>query len=168
MACFIPAKAVRMAWRDVPTMVHGYVVEPLRLVDIPALARIEREVFPEPLSWGDVVRKYWAGRVTYLAVRDHSHLAAYFGFEVFQTIAHVMANATAPEYRRQGLARFVLTAAEPLALAHGARCFLGEVRRSNVAQQEVLAGIGWRPVAVVPHYFGNGEDAIMVWKTLGE
>jgi ribosomal-protein-alanine N-acetyltransferase len=158
--------AVRRAWDRVPRRYRGYVVEPLRWRDIPQVAAIEAEVFPEPLTLEAVRKKFVHPSVTYLAVRDGQRLAAYFGFEVFHTIAHVIANATAPAYRRQGLARFVLTAAEPLALAYGARCFLGEVRRSNTAQLQVLAGIGWAPVAEVPHYFGNGEDAIMVWRTL--
>jgi ribosomal-protein-alanine N-acetyltransferase len=158
--------AVRQAWQEVPRRYRGYVVEPLRFKDISQVARIEATVFPEPLSLREVFGKYRKPEVCYLAVRDGAHLAAYFGFEVFHTIAHVIANATAPAYRRQGLARFVLTAAEPLALAYGARCFLGEVRRSNQAQQRVLEDIGWAVVAEIPRYFGNGEDAYIVWKTL--
>jgi ribosomal-protein-alanine N-acetyltransferase len=158
--------AVRTAWRRVPRQYRGYQVGPLPWRAIAQVAHIEQEVFPEPLTAAAIWRKFVRPAVTYLAVFDGPLVVAYFGFEVFHTYAHVIANATRPSHRRQGLARLVLQAAEPLAAAYGARGFLGEVRRSNGAQQQVLAGIGWVEVATVPAYFRNGEDALIVWRAL--
>ena len=166
MAC-LKSEPVRRAWKSMPSEFHGYEVEPLRVHDIGQVVQIERDVFLEPSPWWRLWERYWRPEVTFIAVRDGPTIAAYFGFEVYHRTAHVLANATHPAYRRQGLAQFLLARAEPLALAHGARSFVGEVRRSNIAQQKVLGTIGWRPVAVVPGYFGNGEDAIIVWRTLG-
>ena len=149
----------------IPHRYRHYRVEPLRFFDVPQVARLERIVFPEPMHLGQIQRKYLARwRTRYLAVKDGRRLIAYFGFEVFDHYAHVLANVTHPDYRRQGLAAFVLTAAKPWALQLGAKAFLGEVRRSNDAQLAVLQSIGWQQLTLIPGFFGNGEDAYLVMK----
>jgi len=158
--------ALRAAWGLVPTRYRQYAVGPLGLSDVPQIADLERRVFPEPMPARTIAAKIVNPRTVYLGVRHGPVIAAFFGFEVWGRYAHVLANVTHPRYRRQGLATFVLTAAEPLALALGARGFLGEVRRSNVGQQQVLNQIGWRVVFEIPGFFLNGEDALIVWRPL--
>lgn len=150
----------------IPNSYRHYRVEPLRFWDVAQLARLEQTVFPEPMTPGQIRRKgFWPGtRARYLVVKDGSRVVAYFGFEVFGRYAHVLANVTHPDYRRRGLAVFVLTAAEPWAASFGARAFLGEVRRSNEPQLEVLKTIGWGRLTLIPGFFGNGEDAYIVMK----
>ncbi|MCY0898110.1 MAG: GNAT family N-acetyltransferase [Firmicutes bacterium] len=152
-----------MQW---PTSYGRYQVLPLAAHDIPQIVALERLVFLEPLT-EDVVRaKHQSPTVCYLTVKDGDLVIAYFGFEVFDQYAHVLANVTHPDYRRQGLARFLLTFAEPLARERGARAFLGEVRYSNHPQLKVLEQIGWHRVITIPQFFGNGEDAHIVMKVL--
>lgn len=147
-----------------PSHYRTYAVERLRFRDIGQIAMLEAAVFPEPLSRRQIQQKYLSPRVHYLVVKDGSRIAAYFGFELFDHYAHVLANVTHPQYRRQGLAAFVLTAAQPWAESLGAKAFLGEVRRSNQPQLEVLKTIGWERVSMIPGFFGNGEGAHIVMK----
>lgn len=147
-----------------PRRYRQYRVERLQRRDMGQIAQLERRVFLEPMSWGQIVIKYLSPRTIYLVVKDGPRIIAYFGFEVFGAYAHVLANVTDPDYRRQGLAAFLLTAAEPLAQARGAKAFLGEVRRSNTPQLRVLQSIGWQVVSEMPGFFGNGEDAYIVMK----
>jgi ribosomal-protein-alanine N-acetyltransferase len=128
------------------------------------LAAIERLVFLEPMAPSEFADALGRPNALCLGVMDGEEIAAYFGFQVFGPTAHVMANATHPAYRRQGLAHFLLTTAEPLAAALGARWFLGEVRWENHDQLRVLSRAGWADVARVPQFFGNGEDAHLVVK----
>jgi len=141
-------------------------IEPLGYPDLEQVAAIESAVFPEPLSLEAVVGLWASPRVRYIGVRDGDRLLAYFGFEVQGPTAHVIANATHPDARRLGLAARVLAAGEPIARALGARWFLGEVRRSNDSQLRVLERLGWRTVGLCPAFFGNGEDAYIVWRCL--
>lgn len=158
-----------MAMRDknsrwLPSSYRHYTVGFLRRREIGQIARLEALAFPEPLTVWAIIRKFLSPRSVYIVVRDEATIAAYFGFEVWGHYAHVIGNVTHPDYRRQGLAGFVLTAAEPLAKALGAKGFLGEVRRSNTAQLQVLEAIGWESLTLVPRFFGNGEDAYLVWR----
>lgn len=147
-----------------PTQYRGYQVSPIRPWELPQIAQLERMVFPEPMPLRGVIQKYRSPNTHYLVVKDRHRIIAYFGFEIMYPHAHVLANVTHPSYRRQGLATFVLTAAEPWARNLGARTFLGEVRISNHPQLAVLQNIGWMQIALVPRGFGNGEDAHIVMK----
>ncbi len=133
---------------------------------LPAVAEIERLVFPEPLDLDEVARLWARDGTRYLGVVERGRLLAYFGFEVYGPTAHVIANATHPDARRRGLAVAVLEAGASTAQAMGARWLLGEVRRSNSAQLAVLDRLGWRVIGLSPHFFGNGEDAHVVWRPL--
>ncbi|MCY0880005.1 MAG: GNAT family N-acetyltransferase [Firmicutes bacterium] len=152
-----------MAWS---TPYGRYQVAPLEQKDIPQVAALERLVFLEPLPEEGLRAKHQLPTVVYLAAKDDSRVVAYFGFEIFAPYAHVLANATHPDYRRQGLATFLLTAAEPLARDRGARAFVGEVRRSNAPQLALLKQLGWVRSAIIPAFFGNGEDAHVVIRVL--
>lgn len=151
-----------MKYDAVPSHYRHYHVGPLQADDLPQIAELERAVFPEPMLLTELTRKYHAPDTRFLVVLDGTRVIAYFGFEVIGPYAHVLANVTDPQYRRQGLATFVLSAAVPWARDAGARAFLGEVRISNHAQLAVLEGIGWQRVAYIPGGFGNGEDAHVV------
>lgn len=158
--------ALEQRWsrgRRLPFEHDGYRITCARIGDLPRIARIEAAVFPEPLALSQLVRLWFTPRTRYVVARHGRELAGYFGFQVSGPTAHVIANATHPAHRRHGLASILLTAGEGLARPLGARWFLGEVRRSNAAQLSVLAGIDWRPVGTCGGFFGNGEDAHVVF-----
>lgn len=142
----------------------GLEVEPLTAADLPAVAAIERAVFPEPLALDDVARLWAKDSTCYIGVREGDRLVAYFGFEVHGPTAHVISNATDPTARRRGLATRVLRAGEAAARERGARWFQGEVRYSNAPQLRVLNRLGWYVVGTCTAFFGNGEDAYIVWR----
>ena len=154
--------------RTLPFFRLGYWIGCGRLTDLPAIARIEAAVFIEPLDLRSLLRLACSGRARYLVARRGGTVCAYFGFQVLGPVAHVLANATHPHHRRHGLARTLLTAGEGVARRAGARWFLGEVRRSNRVQLDLLEGLGWRQVTACPRFFGNGEDAVLVVRVFGE
>ncbi|MCL6522908.1 MAG: GNAT family N-acetyltransferase [Firmicutes bacterium] len=138
----------------------------LRFEELAEVAEIEARVFPEPLDLPSLARLWLTPGTVYLAIRDGERLAAYFSFQVQGPTAHVIANATRPEYQGRGLGHRILREAEPVARSRGARWFLGEVRRSNLRQLAVLRELGWVEVGRCPRFFGNGEEAVVVWRCL--
>ena len=147
---------------------HGdYTLGRLTWRDLPQVVALERAVFPEPLSLPTLIRLRFRPDVTYLGAHPvgSRHLAAYYGFESLPTGhgAHVLANSTHPDDRRRGLARALITWGSELARARGVRWIVGEVRVSNVVQMEFMAVMGWKVGERMPHFFGNGEDAWMVY-----
>jgi ribosomal-protein-alanine N-acetyltransferase len=139
---------------------------PLGPEDLAEVAAIEALVFPEPLSLAEIVRLWARPGTRYLGVRDAQRLVAYFGFELSPPTAHVISNATHPDARRRGLGALVLGAGADVARTGGARWLLGEVRRSNTAQLSLLRRLNWQVIGVCPRFFGNGEDAYVVWHLL--
>lgn len=151
---------------SLPQTFGAYQVEWLKREDIGQIAHLERIVFPEPLSQEAIEKKFETPGTFYLVVKDQNTIAAYFGFEMFERYAHVIANVTHPNYRRQGLAEFVLKTAEPWAKQQGAIAFLGEVRLSNASQLKVLEKVQWQILMEMPGFFGNGENAYLVARLL--
>ena len=143
-------------------------VVPLRREELARVAEIEAQVFPEPLDLAALSALWDIPGVHYLAIREDGELAAYFGFDVHGPIAHVISNATDPRFRRRGYGARILQEAEPIARRMGARWFLGEVRASNQPQRRVLSRIGWGEIGRCPHFFGNGEDAYVVFRLFAE
>lgn len=146
---------------------HGpYRIDTGRPGDLPAIAALEAAVFPEPASLETLEHLYADPRTRLLVARLDATLCAYFAFQVEGPTAHVHANATDPAHRRQGLASALLDAGELLARRSGARWFLGVVRRSNAVQLDLLRDRGWQALGPCPGFFGNGEDAWVVWHLL--
>lgn len=145
----------------------GYTLSALRWQDLHQVVELERVVFPEPIRPRTLVRLFLRREVTYLAARPDGsrRLAAYYGFECLPDGhgAHVLANSTHPGDRRRGLAQALVTWGLEQARAQGARWIVGEVRVSNVGQMAFMERMGWRVGDRIPHFFGNGEDAWMVY-----
>lgn len=143
-----------------------YVVARARLTDLPQIARMEAAFFPEPLSLWGLFRLWVQPITTVVVVRRGRRVAAYIGFQKLGPAAHTISMAVHPDHRRQGLATLVQRTADAVAAARGCRWFTGEVGVSNAAQLRFLDGLGWRRIGVCPRFFGDGEDAVVVWNWL--
>lgn len=76
---------------------------------------------------------------------------------------HIGTIATYPDYRRKGIARKLLIEGLRQAYQEGARKVFLEVRRSNLAAQELYKKFGFEIVGVRPRYYSNNnEDALMM------
>ncbi len=79
---------------------------------------------------------------------------------------HVISIAVLPEYRRKGIgSELVRQAEKSLIEKESEECFL-EVRASNKAAQELYNALEFRETRKIPFYYQNGEEAIVMTKTL--
>lgn len=77
--------------------------------------------------------------------------------------AHVATIATHPNYRRQGVAKRLLSYALHQLVDEGARSSFLEVRESNVAAQEMYRKFGYEATGRRRRYYkDNDEDAILM------
>ena len=77
--------------------------------------------------------------------------------------AHIATLATHPDYRRQGIARKLLTYALRYMSKEGAVTSFLEVRESNLAAREMYRKFGYDEVGRRNHYYkDNSEDAILM------
>lgn len=78
-------------------------------------------------------------------------------------ISWILTIGVAAEYRRRGVGRELLHAAERLAVTPSMRL---SVRRGNVSAQELYATEGYHQVDVWQKYYLGGEDALVLEKRL--
>jgi [ribosomal protein S18]-alanine N-acetyltransferase len=76
---------------------------------------------------------------------------------------HVATLATHPDFRRQGIAKRLLSHALHRMIEEGARSSFLEVRESNLAAQDLYRKFGYTETGRRPRYYrDNGEDAILM------
>jgi len=77
--------------------------------------------------------------------------------------AHVATLATHPNYRRQGIAKKLLSHALQRLTGEGAQSSFLEVRAGNIAAQEMYRKFGYKESGRRRHYYkDNDEDAILM------
>lgn len=82
---------------------------------------------------------------------------------LFVDEAHIATIATHPDYRRQGIARKLLTFTLQSAMHEGAQSSFLEVRESNRPAQEMYRKFGYVEVGRRKRYYrDNDEDAILM------
>lgn len=78
---------------------------------------------------------------------------------------HINNMAIRPEWRRQGLARALLTHVLHVGEAAGCPRATLEVRRSNHAARQLYEGLGFRVAGTRPAYYSEPvEDALILWR----
>lgn len=82
---------------------------------------------------------------------------------LFVDEAHIANIATHPEYRRQGIARKLLSYTLQSAMREGVQSSFLEVRESNLPAQEMYRKFGYVEVGRRKRYYrDNNEDAILM------
>jgi ribosomal-protein-alanine N-acetyltransferase len=159
-----------------------YVVESMRMDDVPQVMQIERESFPLP--WPERAYRYelyqnknshyfvlrqrpergsygWLDRLKQPLKREElPPVLAYGGFWMLVDEAHISTLAVTDPLRRRGLGELVLWHMLKQALLMGAVEATLEVRVSNHAAQSLYLKYGFEKVGHRHRYYqDNGEDA---------
>ena len=97
-----------------------------------------------------------------LAATAGDELLGYVVCSRYDQVWHLMNVAVAPERRRAGVARRLIS--RLLEEAAGELPFTLEVRVSNGAAIAMYESFGFRSAGVRPRYYhDNGEDALIMW-----
>jgi ribosomal-protein-alanine N-acetyltransferase len=139
----------------------------LELRDLAAIEQIERASYPTPWS-----RSMFAGEIAKpssicLGAFDggDEHLMGYLIVSRYVDAWHVMNVAVAPEHRRQGVARQLLTELFARTSDDGHRGYTLEVRVSNDDAIRLYEKLGFRSRGVRRGYYtDNREDALIMWR----
>lgn len=139
-------------------------VREAKFSDLPGIYRVERECFPDPWPF--------LAFLPYFLERDALALVAEEGKRIVGFILalregeelHIHDLAVVPDQRRRGVASSLLQ--RLLSEAGAARCVRLEVRVSNQAARAFYAKHGFREVALLPHYYADGEDGLLMKRDL--
>jgi ribosomal-protein-alanine N-acetyltransferase len=130
--------------------------------DLPAVVSIERRSFPAPWSLAMFVLELSKPSGICLAAVEEGELAGYLVCSRYDRVWHLMNVAVAPERRRRGVARRLIS--RLIEEGAGALPFTLEVRVSNREAIAMYASLGFRSAGVRPRYYqDNGEDALIMW-----
>jgi len=142
-------------------------IAPATEADLDAIDAIEQVSFPQPwprATFEGELRRDWA-RVD-VARRD-GEIVAFCNYWLVTTEVHVLAIATRPELRGQGIAHALLAHVLATAVATGCALATLEVRRSNLAAIALYERAGFKTVHVRARYYqDDGEDALVMLRGL--
>jgi ribosomal-protein-alanine N-acetyltransferase len=130
-----------------------------------AVAQLQRSSFTSPWSVESIT---WELRETDVArlylLEAGEQLLAYCACWVIFDELHINSLAVAPEARRQGHARLLLTSVFEDVRPAGVTGATLEVRRSNTAAVGLYEGLGFRVEGVrLDYYQAPREDALVLW-----
>lgn len=136
--------------------------------DIPALAALEQEIYPDdawsqPSWWGELAAR---PRRDYLLVEDDGGILGYAGLDHGGDVSDVMTIAVAPRGRRTGLGGRMLDELLTRAAAAGAERVILEVRADNDAARALYSTRGFTTLQTRRGYYPGGVDALVLGLTL--
>jgi ribosomal-protein-alanine N-acetyltransferase len=145
-------------------------IRALRLRDLPAIERIERESYSTPWS-----RSMFAGELSKpssicLGAFDGEtrELIGYLIVSRYVDAWHVMNVAVEPERRRSGAATSLLRRLFEVTAGDARRGYTLEVRVSNEGAIELYRRLGFQPRGIRRGYYtDNREDALIMWRDPG-
>ncbi|WP_281655713.1 tRNA (adenosine(37)-N6)-threonylcarbamoyltransferase complex transferase subunit TsaD [Eggerthella sinensis] len=141
----------------------GITYKPLDAAHAAAVAALETQVMAAD-AWTEALvadelprtdRSWWAAF-------EGSTLVGYAGGWIVDGGVQILKVGVDPAARRRGIARGLLARVAADARDLGAaRCSL-EVRASNAGAQALYEAVGLRSLGVRPHYYADGEDAVIM------
>jgi len=141
----------------------SYRIRPATIVDVTAIAAIERACFSDPWTAAGIAETVQYGTARAFVAVDSGRVVGYMMARISGEEAEILNLAVLPADRRRGLARQLLTAGlAALGEAMVAEVYL-EVRESNAGAIALYQGFGFRPVGLRSDYYRNPrEDALVL------
>ena len=126
-----------------------------------ALAEIERACFHAP--WSETMLREELGKGIFLVAEQDDRTAGYVGCQTVLDEGYITNVAVSPDFRRQGIAKALITELIEQAKAKGLAFVTLEVRESNAAARALYAGAGFAPVGIRKNFYSNPtENAVLM------
>ena len=146
----------------------GIVIVPLTSPqEIDGILAVEAESFTNPWTRDMYLAELEHHGVAYflLAKNDDGQIVGFCSFWYVLDEVHVNNLAVLPEYRRRGVASAILKHMFSETRRMGAKRVTLEVRRSNVAAQQLYENFGFAVAGVRRGYYRQPEeDALVLWR----
>ncbi len=137
-------------------------VRPLQVADIPVIADLEKEIYPQPWSEGVFRDELTRDDRAYVAAVADGEIIGFGGLMLVGEDAHVTTLAVGVGERRIGLGTRLMLQLIDAAVARGAHNLTLEVRSTNSGAQRLYERFGMGAVGVRKHYYRD-DDAVIMW-----
>lgn len=139
---------------------------------LPHVLEIERLSSPTPWTQGlflhELQLPFSRVRVAHTAGNGTGALVGYVCWWLVAEEAHILNLAVHPDHRRRGIAGTFVEIILADAGEQNATCVTLEVRRDNVAAQELYRRFAFSECGVRRDYYGRGDDAVIMTRELAE
>jgi [ribosomal protein S18]-alanine N-acetyltransferase len=143
-----------------------FTIRNLGYSDLPQVIAVERRAFTTPWSLAMFVLELSKpSSMCLTAVDENDKLLGYAICARYDTVWHLMNIAVDPAQRRRGIAWSLLSTM--IERAGPDAEYTLEVRTSNAPAIALYERFGFRSAGTRPRYYrDNGEDAVIMWRTL--
>jgi len=145
-------------------------IRPFRLGDLPGVMRLEKDTFGRHAFDAATFLYYAAGdRPGFLVVEMEAEVVGYVvarRSELRRHAGEIPSLALASAWRRRGLGMLLLRKAVEYLSRRGVRVVRLQVAVDNQAAVTLYTAAGFRPLRMLAGYYGRGEDALEMEKTL--
>ena len=134
--------------------------------DCEPIALLEKKCFSDPWSLDMIVSAKMQSNFFGLVLSDGDSIKGYIGVNFLFEDGEILLVAVDESCRGLGYGKkLVLTVCDTIKAKGVERCLL-EVRKSNKNAISCYLSCGFNPIGERKHYYQNGEDAIIMEKTL--
>ena len=132
-------------------------IRPFTSDDAPFVAALAKETLPEP--WSEQALRTLPSFARFFVSYDQDgRISGFCGLYLIADEGQIMEVAVAPDHRRRGIARDLLSHMIQDARAAGAVRFSLEVRSQNQGAQALYASLGFTVTATRRRYYKNPDD----------
>ena len=131
--------------------------------DLDSIMEIEQQSFDNPWQRQSMVEELNKDIARLLVCREPCgrYIVAFINYWLVADEIHLLNVATRSNWRRRGIALMLIEHAINEGRPLGATVITLEVRRTNIAAQQLYQGMGFRQVGVRKEYYDDGEDALL-------
>lgn len=130
-------------------------IEKAKKRDLPAMLAIENLSFSNPWSKS----QFEESLSNFLVAKKGVKVVGFIGVQKLIDEAHILHMATHPEHLRMGIAHRMMKKA----LSVRAKKFILEVRKGNLAAQNLYKSLGFKVISIRNKYYSdNDEDALVM------
>lgn len=143
-------------------------IREMRLSDLDVVDILEKELF---LSSAWSKEAYESELLTnpfdhYVVLEEAGVIVGYCGYYVLYENSEILTIGVSKKHQGKGYARMMMDYMISQSIIMGAEVMSLEVRASNSRAQKLYKGYGFKDVAIRPHYYNDGENAILMVKGL--
>lgn len=137
----------------------------MRVEDIPAVAKLEAEIFSVPWSEKSFLEEVEREDRLFVVAYVNETLAGYMGLIPFLDEADITNVAVASSMRRRGIAQKMLETTMGRAEKMGVNSFTLEVRVGNAGAIALYEKLGFTSEGIRKNFYEKPtEDALIMWK----
>ena len=144
----------------------NFIIERMTRADVSQVEAIEQEIFSVPWSEKSFIDACETKENVYIVCKDNGKVLGYCGMWTVLGEGNITNMAVAKEYRRQGIAKLLMSEMERISIEeNGVDVFFLEVRQSNEKAKKLYEKMGYKPIGTRKRFYEKPvEDAIVMSK----